>query len=117
MTITLGLNENNDLFLDDTGNIAIFSALSAAVQNCSTATKAQLGEMIFANDSGMPNFQVVWVGQPNIPQFEAALRSTLSAVPDVTAVLDINTTRTDDILNYTATISTIYGNGVINGNI
>jgi hypothetical protein len=115
MTKTFAVNSNNDLFVGFDGNISIASDLEAVKFACESATKAQLGEMIFDVDSGMPNFQLIWNGKPNVLQYEAALRNTILNVDGVKDVISIEITINNNQLNYTATILTIYGSTVLNG--
>jgi hypothetical protein len=115
MTQTFAVNDNNDLFIDANGNLSITSGLEAVLQNCEHAAKAQLGEMVLDTTRGIPNFDTIWVGVPNIPQFEAALGAALRNVTDVIDVISLVTRLEQDVLIYEATIKTIYGVGVING--
>lgn len=112
---TLAVDANNDLYVGADGALAVVSGLTAVLQAAQQAAQTQLGEMIYAVDEGIPNFAAVWNGAPNVAQFEAALRRTLSAVEGVTGVSDLITTVRANTLSYSATITTIYGAGAING--
>jgi hypothetical protein len=115
MTKTFATNANNDLYIGKDGNLVIQTGLLAVRDACSTAAKAQLGEMVLDTTRGIPNFQTVWIGAPNIPQFEAALRSTLEAVADVVRVVSLNSSISNGTLTYTAVILTTYGQTFISG--
>lgn len=115
MTITFGTNANNDIYLAPDGNIAVLTGLDAVIGACETASKAQLGEMIFLTNKGIPNFQAVWVGTPNYKTFESYLRATLLGVLGVEEVQSISLSVQEKTLKYTATIKTQFGIGVING--
>jgi len=117
MAIGLRLNSNRDLYLDSDGNIATTSGLSTVVQNCETAARTQLGEMIFYVNNGMPNQQVTWIGQPRLQQFEASLKSILLNVDDVTDVSGMSTQIIDNVLFYSVNILTTFGSSVLNGSI
>lgn len=116
MTQTFATNENNDLFLDQNGNLAIYTGLQAVMQACENAVKAQLGEMIYAVSSGIPNFQNVWTGVVNEQQWEVAIVAALENVPDVTNVASIDVNIQNNVISYSATILTTFGQGNINGN-
>jgi len=112
----------NDIYLDTTENIAIAGTtpnnndqLQAVMFACNTASKAELGEMVLQTNLGIPNFQLIWVGVPNIPQWRAALIATFKRIPGVVDVLTLNTSYTKNILSYTAVILTSYGQGTLNG--
>lgn len=119
MTQTFGLNANNDIYLDDNGNLVILSGQPAVESACATATKAQLGEMVLQTLLGIPNFQTVWVGVPNLPMFQFYLRKTLAAVDGVVAVTDLTvgtavvnnpvTGLDETVLVYSATIENEFG--------
>ncbi len=115
MTQTLGTNQDNDIFMGADGNLSLLSGRDAVMGACATAAKAQLGEMILSTASGIPNFQAVWTGKPNIAMFETYLRRTLGNVDGVDSVEAITTTVVDGVLSYTATIRTQYGVVTANG--
>lgn len=115
MTRVFTVDSNNDLVLASNGNLSISAGLEAVMQACEQAAKAQLGEMILAVDDGMPNFSTIWNGAPNIAQFEAYLVVRLGEVDGVTEVSDVSASASAGVLSYTATIKSIYGEGVING--
>lgn len=115
MTKTFATDRNNDLFIGEDGSLAILSAREAVMNGCERIAYTMLGELQFEQERGMPNFQVVWVGAPNINQFEASLVPLLEAVPDVVRVQSLETSVQNNVLTYTATIQTIYGTGILNG--
>ncbi len=117
MTLTIATNSSNDIYLDAQGNMAMARDLNAVANACRNAALAQLGEMIFAINDGLPNFQVIWKGTPNFPLFIAYLRRTLAAVPGVNRVESVLVSQNNDIMSYTAVIITDFGTRQINGSI
>lgn len=115
MVKTFGTNDNNDLYLGIDGNIVVLQDLPAIEAACETASLAQLGEMVLATKSGIPNFQTVWVGSPNFPLWQSYLRNTLLGVLGVQDVQSIDIKTQKNILKYTATIVTQFGIGTLNG--
>lgn len=113
MTKTFGVNSDNDIFINSTGNLDIQTGIQATLQACAQISKAQLGEMVLAMQEGIPNFQTVWVGVPNLAQFEAYLRTALLAVEGVRNILNLTTGISNNVLSYTAVIETVYGQGEI----
>lgn len=114
-TIAFGSNENNDLYLDANGNLAIVSNLNAVLQGCEQAVKTQLGELVLQTTLGVPYFDAVYTGVPNINAFNAAIRSAITSIPGVVQVVSLDIEQNGDVLNYTAQIETEYGAGAING--
>lgn len=117
MTKVFTVDENNDLVIASDGKLGISSGLEAVMQACEHAAYAQLTEMVLAVDQGVPNFQTIWNGSPNVTQFEAALRRQIMAVADVVEVVSVVITVANNVLSYTATIRTIYGQDDINGRL
>lgn len=115
MAQTFGTNSNNDIYIGADGNLAILTAAPATLGACATASKAQLGEMVLAITSGIPTFQTVWTGRPNLLIFESYLRKTLKAVVGVTDVKSLTTSVVDGALKYTAVIQSVYGPLTVNG--
>lgn len=115
MTRVFAVDENNDLYLNSQGNLAINVDLQAVLQNCEHAAKSQTEEMIYAYDEGVPNFQTIWNGAPNIAQWQSAMRRTLLAVNGVLEVVSLEVQTANNVLSYSAIIRTIYGEGVLNG--
>ncbi|OWK42205.1 hypothetical protein [Fimbriiglobus ruber] len=108
MVQTFGTNASNDLFLGPDGNLVVLAGIAAVEAACATATKAQLGEMVFATETGVPNFQTLWVGSPEYALWKAAVLSTLQSVPGVTAVTSLNLTVSGSTVSYVAQITTQY---------
>ena len=115
MTQTFETNEKNDIFIASNGRLSIVGDVRAVLSACETAAKSQRGEMIFEADRGIPNFQVTFAGAPNLALFEAFLRETIEGVDGVVEITELQTENKNNVLSYTATIKTIYGNGTING--
>jgi hypothetical protein len=117
MASIFAVNAKNDIFIGPNRQLVINRTLQAVLQTCEHAIKAQLGEMIYSITRGMPNFQVLWVGNPNFAQYEAALQKAIRAVAGVNSVLDLEISVENNVFSYTAVIETIYGQGVINGDL
>lgn len=113
MTRTIAADAQNDLIVDATGSLSVPTGLAAVASICRAAMQAQLGEMVFAQDRGMPTLETAW-NRYNPAAFEAAGRRVLLAVPDVTGVDLFEVSREGERLRYTAVIRTIYGEARIN---
>jgi len=115
MTRVFTVDVNNDLVIAGNGSLAISRDLEAVLQACEHAAKAQLAEMVLAVDQGVPNFQTVWNGAPNVLQFESYLRRQLLQVVGVVEVVELSAVISNNVLTYTVTIQTVFGQGVLNG--
>ena len=110
-------DENNDIYLGSDNKLVVNTDLFAILQSAQAAVEIQKGEALYSQNTGVPTVSVVWGGTPNLQQFEFFVRKQIL---NVTGVIDINnfTVNTDtDVLQYQATIKTIYGIGDINGSI
>lgn len=107
-------NFKNDIYLDADGDIAWFTDLDAVRDDCETAMKAQLGEMVLSLDTGVPTLDTVW-SQWKPLQFEAAARAMLLTVPNVSAVKTFNITRNAGVATYVAQIQTTFGSTTVSG--
>lgn len=114
---TFNTNAANDIFIGSDGNLSIATDLGGVLKGCESASYAQLGEMVLATGLGIPNFQAIWVGVPNYPIFETYLRNAILAVPGVTNVKSVQISVRNDVLFYTANIVTIYGHGIVSGEV
>lgn len=111
----IAADSNNDLYIGPDGSLAMATGLEAVMQAAQQAAQTQLGEMMYAVDDGVPNFESIWNGAANVAQFEAYLRRTLLAVDHVAGISDLTITVGANKLSYTVTIETDYGPGALNG--
>lgn len=109
MTQSFGLNANNDIYLNSSGNIQIDSGVQAVEDACKNVSLAQLGEEVLTTTQGMPTFQTIWNGTPNVAIYESYLRAALEGVEGVVSVTALTYTVKDNVFSYQATIETIYG--------
>jgi hypothetical protein len=121
LTLSANVNDNipnvafNDLYLDADGNIALAFDQQAALQACAQAAQTLLGELVLNTTEGIPYFQTLWIGVPNIQQFNAALRNAFLNVPNVIEVVSLITSRLGNTLNYSAIIRTTFGTSGFTG--
>jgi hypothetical protein len=115
MTRTLASHpETHDLVRGRDGNLAIATGAEAVAHNCKTAMQAQLGEMQYAMDRGMPTIATARTNY-RPAQFEAAARAILASVAGVRAVTSFTVAREGEALRYTAAVQTVYGEIAVNG--
>lgn len=111
---TFKVDSNNDMFLGPDGNLAIAVDAAAIGQCCKTAVQAQLGEMLYQADQGMPMLATAFNNY--LPtQFEAAARSVILLITGVLRVTAFEVQRSGEQFVYSATIQTIYGQAAVNG--
>lgn len=111
---TLATTDTNDLALVGR-SLVLVTDLQAVLNVCEHCAQAVLGEMVFAQQQGMPYFQTVWVGAPTTAPFEAAFRARILQVAGVSGIDELTTEQVGDTMRYQAIIVTIYGTGALNG--
>ncbi|EBS6311420.1 hypothetical protein PL246_09480 [Salmonella enterica] len=111
---SLAVDSNNDIFINAAGSLELAKEIIAVKYSAQQAGQAQLGEMMYATDLGLPTFGVVWNGSPNPAVYEAWLRQALINSPGVHDVKSITVRTADNTLHYSATIVTDYGELAIN---
>lgn len=120
-TLSANVNSNipgvafDDIYLNAQGNISISYDLEAVLEACAQAAQTVLGEIIYNTNQGIPFFQTIWNGVPNVNQYTAALRSAFLNVPNVVEVVSLMTTQINNEFQYTAVIRTSFGSGGISG--
>lgn len=112
---TIHTSTNNDIYISPSGHMAIATELTALIDVCEKTVQTTLGELILQGDTGIPNFQLIWNGAPNISQAEAALREALMGVEGVVDVPELSAFVEANVFKYNATIKSIYGIGAIGG--
>ena len=115
MTVSFLTDTSNDLYIAADGNMAIGYGLAAVVQSVENATQAILGQCVFDVELGLPNFETIWNGVPNLDQYETALRDTILNVPSVVDIESLEIAATGGTVGYTARILTDFGAGAVNG--
>lgn len=108
---------NNDIYLNDLGNISLSSGIQAILENCAQAAKTRLGEIVLNTNIGIPYFTTLFVGVPLVEPFNASLRAAWLAVEGVIEVLSLVTTREGNTFMYTAVIRTIEGIGDLSASL
>lgn len=113
---TISVNSNNDLEVT-TNNLDLKSGVFEIMQSCEQAVKAQLGEIIYSTKRGVPNFQTIWQSGANIAQFESYVKEMILGVEGVTSITKFSASIRDNLVVYSATIKTIYGEGNIGNDV
>lgn len=115
MTIQIGVNSNNDIFIDTNGDLVMVRDINACKEAAQQAAQVQLGEMQYHVNRGVPDFEVIWNGHPSLAQFRAAVRRELVLVTDVSRVRSLNARINGEVVTYDAVIESTFGTGAVNG--
>jgi len=106
---TLAIDSNNDLIVTTLKNISMVRDIDAIAVVAKTSASAVLNEMIFNQDQGVPFFDTIWGGQPNVQRAEYEIKNAILAVDGVSDISSFQIFVSGGVLSYNAIIKTIYG--------
>lgn len=113
--LTIATDENNDIYLDEFGNLAVLTGIEAVAQVCRNKILTAYGELVYDTTAGIPYFETIFNDPPNIELFQNAVVEDLETMEDVVAVKSFEYSVNTDVLSYAAVIQTIYGDLKLNG--
>lgn len=113
--LSIATDENNDIYLDEFGNLATVTGLEAVAQICRNTVLTAYSELIYNVDGGLPYFETVFTDPPNIELFQNAVVEALQQVEGVTQIKSFDYSIFEGTLSYTAEIVTVYGDMTLNG--
>lgn len=113
MATAFAENENNDIFIDETGQLATVAGNVEALQRCKQVVETLRGELVFSPETGIDYFNTVLQGQPNLVQFNRQAEAQLRLIDVVSTVDSFVSNIVSDEVIYTASITTIFGTGEI----
>jgi hypothetical protein len=109
---TIAVGNTFDIYLDNNGNLAMLTSVSACEQDCQSAMQTMLREMPLDYTNGVPYFDTVF-RQVNLNGFVSAGRQQVLDVPGVTEVKSFTASIANNVLTYNAQIATIYSPNAI----
>ena len=112
---SLASNQRNDLVIGADGRLSIVTGAAAVEVVARSHMQTRRGEMIHAMQQGIPFDLVAFGASPNLAQFEAYARIRLGSITGVREVVSFDARLDGDVLTYTATLRTDYGETTING--
>ena len=80
---TISINQNNDIYIDTSGNIAIKNDIEALADISKNKVLTTLGEPEYNQLEGIPYFDTIFCDNPKIDLFQAAIIQTLKDTENV----------------------------------
>lgn len=112
--ITLGINENNDLYLNGS-NLAIKNDKAALGDIYINKVQTLKGEIVYNTEKGIDYFNTVFC-EPIYPDvFQNQVKNEILDTEETQSIISYSQNITDGILNYKAVCQTSYGEITING--
>lgn len=112
--ITIGINDTNDIYLDNSGNISLKSDILAIQDIALNNVRTLYGEVPFNVSAGIPYFDVLFVAHPNIELFKQYVTEEIEKIDGVIEITEFETEIKDGVLHYELTILTKYGEATVN---
>lgn len=112
---TIALNENNDIYLDISGNLALVRDIEAVEQVVSCEIRTNYGEIVLNTRLGIPYFETLFVAHPDIELWKSYVAETILRINKVLGIQYFKTYIDKAILKYVVVINTEYGEGELNG--
>lgn len=113
--ITISTNENNDIFLDSSGNIATSTDINALANISKNKVLTTLGEPEYNQLEGIPYFETIFTDIPKIDLFQAAVIDTLESLDEVQRVTNFDYEQNNGVFSYSLIGKTIYGDIELQG--
>lgn len=113
----IALDDNNDIFLDNEGNLAICKNIEAVKTSVSCATKTNYGEIVLNTNLGVPYFTTIFTAHPDIELWKTYMKKAILSIPKVIGISYFKTyvDNKKNLLTYASVINTEYGEAEING--
>lgn len=117
--LTFSVNDNNDLFIDNTGMLSISKDLQAMSYIYKNKSLVRKGEIYYNTDEGIDFLNNIFEGIPDIGIFQDELLTQLKNTDDTIEVnnytYNIFTQNNKQIYNYSVNLNTPYGVIQLNG--
>ena len=112
---TIPINQNNDIYLDASGNLAMAQDLEAMGNIFVNKSQTNKGELPYNTEKGIDFFNTIF-SSPCYPDlYQNELLSTLEDTEDTQEVLNFNNEVQNNIYSYSVDIITDYGQVTLNG--
>ncbi|AUS03345.1 hypothetical protein [Pseudomonas phage vB_PaeM_FBPa50] len=108
-TSTIRTGTNNDILLDDNGNMVILRDVEACAQDVRAAMLMRTGENIFDVNSGVGYFEYIFSPQKSYDDARKSIADAILSSPDVTGIEQLNIDITGEVFGVDAKVITIHG--------
>lgn len=113
----IALDDNHDIYLDKSGNIALVKDIEAVTTAVDCATRTNYGEIVLNTRLGIPYFETIFTAHPDIELWKSYMKEAILSIPKVLGIIAFKTyiDYKKSLLKYAVVINTEYGTEEING--
>lgn len=111
---TIAINENNDIYIDDSGNLAIKKDLPALGDIYINKIQTLKNELLYS-DKGIDYFNTIFANPTYPDLFQNELQNEIVNTESTISIDSFESKQENDIYKYVAKIQTEYGELYING--
>ena len=112
---TISINQNNDIYVDTSGNIAMGKDKYALSDICKNKVLTTLGEPEYNQTAGIPYFETVFCDTPKIDLFQTAVIETIEQTDNVNRVTNFDYDHNNGVLSYSLISNIDFGDIQLNG--
>lgn len=112
---TLGINSNNDIFIDESGNLSLKADLQAMGDIFVNKSQTNTGELLYNQTKGIDFFNTIFSSPSYTDLFQNELLTQLEDTEETQEVLNYNAEEKENIYSYSVEIQTSYGKVQLNG--
>lgn len=113
--ITIATNEQNDIYTDSSGNLAMLTDINALANVSRNVILTTLGEPEYNQLDGIPYFETVFTDTPKIDLLQAAQVAALENLEDVNRVSNYEYNQSNGVYSYSLIEHTTFGDIQLNG--
>lgn len=113
--ITITTNQNNDIYIDSSGNLATQTDINALANVSRNVVLTALGEPQYNQQSGIPYFETVFTDTPKIDLLQAAQVAALENLENVNRVSNYKYKQKNGVYSYSLIEHTTFGDIQLNG--
>lgn len=112
---TIAINDSNDIYTDNSGNLVIKKDLYAMGDIVINKSETNYGELLFNTDKGIDFFNTIF-NSPSYPDlFQNQLLSEIKDTDKVIEITNYLAKINKNIYSYKTNIQTEYGDIILNG--
>lgn len=112
---TAAINQNNDIYLTPSGNLALKEDLNAMGDIFINKSQTVRGELLFNTEKGIDFMNTIFNSPAEPELFQSELVEQLEDTEETESVYSYTSSVKEGVYEYTADIITTYGNITLNG--